>query len=119
MKTGILYFFLFTYSTVMLKPVMPYATDFMAHLLFFKDHMATVHAHHGKFHAHASMAEGAKDDQSEKTTNNFKKANLGFDHVIMDSYRLPVQLTSKKDFYPFTISCATRDLQHDYPPPRA
>ena len=118
MKKGILYLFLFTYSTVMLKPVLPFVTDFFAHILFFKDHMQTVHAHHGKFHAHTAVAEAAKNDQPEKTTNNFKKDNQGNDHLIsgyaiMNNLKIP-----RIYFHSTSVPVATRNICFDYPPPR-
>jgi len=97
---------------------MPYLTDQVAHLLFFKDHMATVHAHHGKFHVHAAIAEGAKNDQSEKSSNNLKKDNVVTDHINIEFYRVPVQPFSKNYFDLLSIATSTGDTRHDYPPPR-
>ena len=118
MKRGILYLFLFTYSTVMFKPVLPYITDFIAHILFFKDHLQTVHAHQGKFHAHTAVAEGAKNDQSGKTTDNFKKDNFGSDHIIISTAKRPVQNSSNKYTYSLSSYLITREIPYDYPPPR-
>ena len=102
----------------MFKPVLPYVTDLAAHLLFFKDHMQTVHAHHGKFHAHTTVAEGAKNDQSEKSGTNLKKDNVGTDHILIDPVRFNLQKNSKKYYYSLLLSPLNRDIHHDYPPPR-
>ena len=118
MRKGILYLFLITYSTVMFKPVLPYVTDLAAHLLFFKDHIQTVHAHHGKFHAHAAVTEGAKNDQSEKSTRNVKKVNVGSDHIITETCLIPIQQFFKIHLYSISIAALNRNIHHDYPPPR-
>lgn len=107
-----------TYSMVMLKPVLPYITDFFAHALFFKDHMLTVHAHQGKYHAHAAVAEGAKNDQSEKATSNFKKGSQDADHIITPITSGSVVKIFTKTFPLFTCSLHTVVSSLDYPPPR-
>lgn len=88
MKKLVLYFLLFTYSTVMLKPVIPYVADLTAHLLFFKDHMLTVHAHNGKFHVHKEMAEAEKNDQTNNNTGNSKKEIPIYDHINIVTHKL-------------------------------
>ena len=102
----------------MFKSVLPYVTDFVAHILFFKDHIQTVHAHHGKFHAHTTVAEGAKNDQSEKSTNNVKKDNVGSDHIVIETCVISIQQFSKKNLCFISIAALNRDIHHDYPPPR-
>ena len=97
---------------------MPFVTDAVAHLLFFKEHMLTMHAHHGKFHAHLAVAEGAKNDQSQKSADNFKKDNQAGDHTFYETSKADDQ-KRLPEYYHFTIvpsidACVT----HDYPPPR-
>ena len=102
----------------MFKPVLPYVTDLAAHLLFFKDHMQTVHAHLGKFHAHAAVTEGAKNDQSEKSSNNLKKDNTETDHILINPVKILFQKNSRQYYYSLLFATLNRDIHHDYPPPR-
>ena len=118
MKKAILYLFLFTYSTVMLRPVTPYVRDFVAHLLFFEDHMLTVHSHHGKFHVHAEVTETAKDDLPEKSTNNIKKDHQGHEHIYIEPYDFPNPQISINFPASFSIHANHAFIDHDFPPPR-
>ena len=114
-----LYLFLFTYTTVMFKPVIPFVTDCIAHLLFYKDHILTVHAHYGKFHVHAAIAEEAKNDQSEKNTNNLKKENQINEHIIYEACRVPALKVPLKYYNFQSVHSMNMSIVHDYPPPRA
>ena len=102
----------------MFKPVLPYVTDFMAHLLFFKDHMATVHAHNGKYHVHIAVAEGAKNDQSEKNTNNIKKDNVATDHIMTETCKMAAEQISSNYLYSRILPVIERNVHQDYPPPK-
>lgn len=100
---------------------MPYITDGVAHILFFKDHMATVHAHHGKYHVHFEMAETAKNDNTEKSTNNIlKKEASGNEHIIAGKFdTFPIQQSMLK--YSATVpgDISNIYLSSDFPPPKA
>ena len=103
----------------MFKPVMPYVTNAMAHLLFFKDHMNTVHAHHGKFHVHTEIAEGAKNDQQEKSTNNLKKETAGNEHIIFEKITASsAPMAPVKYFSLRSIPVSVIYINYDFPPPR-
>ena len=120
MKKILPYLLLFTYSMIMLKPVMPYIIDGVAHILNFKDHMATVHAHHGKYHVHTEIAEAAKNDNTEKNTDNIlKKTASGNEHVIAkkaDSF--PIQQSIHKYSAILPVNIAGIYLSSDFPPPK-
>ena len=103
----------------MFKPAMPFVTDAVAHLLFFKDHMDTVHAHNGKYHVHTEISEGAKNDQEEKSTNNFKKETSN-EHIIVEATLRPsILLTPINCFSLLSMSAVNTYINHDFPPPRA
>ena len=103
----------------MFKPVLPYVTDAMAHLLFFKDHMNTVHAHKGKFHVHTEVTEAAKNDQQDKSSNNLKKETPGNEHIIIETMlRSPVNPFQADYFSLASISPSLVYIIYDFPPPR-
>ena len=84
MKIIILYFFIFSYALGVFKPYAPYFTDAVAHVLFFKDHIETVHAHNGKSHVHTEVNQLVKNDQSEKNSNLNKKLSSENDHTLLE-----------------------------------
>ncbi len=64
-KKGIVYTFLFVYSSGVLKPLMPLVNDVIAHTFYKMEHLATVHFQNGKYHVHmeqAMEANGQKND---------------------------------------------------------
>ena len=104
----------------MFKSALPYITDFSAHLLFFNDHIQTVHAHQGEFHAHAEVIKAVKDEHSEKNTNNnSKKDNSGNEHIIMDVYKFSAIEVSTNCFSALSIPAISSLVDCYLPPPKA
>ena len=73
MKKLLLYIVLCSYAIVMVKPALPYVQDVIGHILFYKQHMATVHFEDGKYHVHKEVAKNAKEENSNKNTFPEKK----------------------------------------------
>lgn len=97
---------------------MPYVADVVAHVLFFKDHMLTVHAHNGKYHVHAEVAEAAKKNLTEKGTNTTRKDTPGSDHIFTTTYTLPTPIIYTKWLAALPSSTTNIFLPHHFPPPR-
>lgn len=74
---------------------MPTVTDIFAHVLNYKEHMATVHKHNGKFHVHYDYIEAAKKNSHEDNPyhNTNKKTGSSDDHTIFVT--LPVAFVSE------------------------
>ena len=117
-KKALLYLFLFTYSTVMFRSILPYIKDAIAHVLFYKDHMLTVHAHNGKFHVHAEMAKAAKNDTSNKSTNSLKKDLSDNEHIILESYKFPTSKILINWMTCLSYPTINASIDHDFPPPK-
>lgn len=118
MKQVLLYFFLITYTLVVFKPYTPYFKDAVAHILFFKDHIENVHAHHGKSHVHKEINQLAKSEQSEKNTSTSKKDISENDHLAFSSYPyLPTQLSIIWQ-YSFSVSTKNKFAEINLPPPK-
>lgn len=66
------------YSCMPLKPILPFASDFVAHTFNEFDHVATVHFENGKYHVHAEVE---KDAQS---TNNDSEAPVNETNLKTD-----------------------------------
>ena len=118
MKKATLYLFMITYSTVMFKPAMPVIKDFAAHLFFYQDHMLNVHAHNGKFHVHAEVAEGAKNDSSDRSTHNLKKDIQGDDHIVIENTPVQIHINSVDRLSSLSVSAINLPVSHDFPPPK-
>lgn len=102
----------------MFKPVMPYVADAMAHLLFYKEHMLNVHAHHGKSHAHSDAVKTAKNEQSEKSTNN-KKDCSGNEYIIVEMNKFTVLPVLINHFTSISVSPISTSIGCNLPPPKA
>lgn len=98
---------------------MPYITDAVAHILNFKGHMATVHAHNGKYHVHMEVAEAAKNDNGEKSTNTLKKYGSENEHIGIDKDCVRhSQYEARKYFTALPMTAISIYLNNDFPPPR-
>ena len=120
MKKLLLHIILFSYAIVMFKPAFPYLKDAVNHLVFYKQHMATVHFENGKYHVHAEITKNAKEDNSNKTVPSSKKENTSTDHIAFtEKTNKPITAIFFKNFkVPASYDLADGNLQYNYPPPR-
>ena len=106
----------------MFKPVFPYLNDVIAHVLFYQQHMATVHFENGKYHLHKEVVKNVKEENSNKNSLPEKKKNSStFEYVsTVNKSSLPVASKSSLQYavhkQQHNISPS---LAYNYPPPRA
>jgi hypothetical protein len=119
MKKALLYLLLFSYTTIVFKPLFPSIADTVAHIFWYSEHMATVHYEHGKYHVHYEYQQAAKNSYPEKDTN-LPKSEYASEHLIAaDAYNfsfLPViqiHFLLPSSFLPHTA------VNTDFPPPKA
>lgn len=121
MKKYLPYLLLFAYLITIMKPVIPYITDGVAHILYFEDHMTMVHAHNGNYHVHNEVAEATKKDSPDKNADNtLKKITSGAEHIVAsksDISGLSKVIAAYFPESPFFIENIC--LSGNYPPPRA
>jgi hypothetical protein len=120
MKKALLYLLLFSYTTLVCKPLLPSLSDAIAHIFWYSDHMATVHYEQGKYHVHYEYQQAAKNEYPQKDTNLPKSADTVSEHLaVIDTYH---------SFHPAVttvyLSIASSHLLHthldsDIPPPKA
>jgi hypothetical protein len=117
MKNGILYLLLFTYSISIIKPVLPYSSDFIAHLFWYSEHIATVHCVNGKYHVHYEVMEATKKSSSEK--GNLSKNVSADDHLLA---KVPGNFSTNpvanNDFITYSAALLSSHHQSVYPPPK-
>lgn len=119
MKLAITYLLLFAYSTIILKPILPYTSDTIAHIFWYKDHMATVHSHNGKMHVHTEVTEAAKSSNPEKDSTILKKGASANDHIITKKVDISKEEAfSPRYFYSFSPTLCHTFLTADYRPPK-
>ena len=73
MKKGLLYIVMISYAIVIIKPALPYVSDFIGHVLFYQQHLATVHFENGKYHLHNEVTKNIKEENSGKNSLPEKK----------------------------------------------
>ncbi len=120
MKKLLLHIILVSYAIVMFKPVFPYVEDFIGHVLFYKNHMATVHLENGKYHVHAEVAKDTKEENSNKSTSNVKKQATSNDHIVVANKAAIIFNASTVHKYSLA-TCSdlpAGNLSYNYPPPR-
>ena len=82
----------------MLKPVLPYVSDFIGHVFFYTQHMAMVHVVNGKMHIHKEITDYAKKEASQKQLPSSKKENSANDHIsLQQKEHTPLACLKKSD----------------------
>ncbi|MES2557257.1 MAG: hypothetical protein V4604_13975 [Bacteroidota bacterium] len=112
------------YSCMPLKPILPFASDFVAHTFNEFDHVATVHFENGKYHVHAEVAKDAKSESKDSETP-VNETNLKTDlhcapEVIALLSEQPVsncEPTAKIAVQPHAFFNG-RSVSPNYPPPQ-
>ncbi|MEO8771667.1 MAG: hypothetical protein ABI402_16345 [Ferruginibacter sp.] len=119
MKKGIVYILLLSYSTLMLKPVLPYISDSIAHIFWYSKHMATVHYIDGKFHVHKAVMEEEKRNGADKNPFTEKKDQSQYEYLITLIKPLIFKgIIVNNYFAKPSTPLFTAYLKKDYPPPR-
>lgn len=120
MKQIALYFVLFSYCIVMVKPVSPYLKDACEHVFNYTQHMAIVHYENGQYHVHQEVAENEKKEASQKQMPASKKDNSTNDHISIQQKEASTAFLFQSSF---TTEPAANLLHNylagQYPPPRA
>jgi hypothetical protein len=120
MKKTLLYLLLFAYTVIVCKPVLPSLADGIAHIFWYSEHMATVHYEHGRYHVHYEYQDAAKKNYPEKDASLPKSATDGNDHFMTaDTYITPSPLILLTYFHVISSCLLSRNLNSDFPPPKA
>jgi hypothetical protein len=119
MKKPVLYLLLFAYSTILLRPAMPYIADGMAHLLWYHEHIATVHIENGKQHVHIEVEKENKKNSAENNAEENKKASSISEHSSSSiAYSFCPMIIQQNHFPNKFIFYSGTKPQRNYPPPR-
>ena len=103
----------------MLKPVVPYISDAVAHIFYYSQHMATVHYQNGKLHVHKEIIDNAKKNDPAKESPSSKKENSFNDHIsLLQKNKQPCFHEINNYRIPYSSSVSAIYLHSDYPPPR-
>lgn len=119
MKRQILYLLLLTYAANMLKPVLPFATDAIAHTFFYYKHISTVHSVNGKNHVHHEFIREAKKDNTAGKADACKKMDNPDDQYFSYSdYKLIHYGFSNKQPICLKIIICKKHADCNFPPPK-
>jgi hypothetical protein len=118
MRKAILYLLLFSYTTIVFKPVFPTIADTVAHIFWYSEHMATVHYEHGKYHVHYQYQQAAKNGCPEKDSTISKSESYSEHLIIAKSYTHPLYTLIKTKFLTASSGLAQMHLNNDFPPPK-
>ncbi|MEP7108821.1 MAG: hypothetical protein ABI760_12585 [Ferruginibacter sp.] len=120
MKKALSYILLFVYTTLLVKPVLPFINDFASHIFNYSEHMATVHFENGKYHVHYELQQNTKKANPQKDPGILKKDVSGNEYIInKESTSLTFIHILQKPYSIFTVDMVSAFLTDDYPPPKA
>ena len=121
MKKLLLYIVFFSYAIVMFKPALPYVSDFIGHILFYRQHMATVHFDNGEYHVHKEVIKDIKQENSNKNSlPEKKKSNSNYEFTATVSKAFLQQSSQDDIAYSLYIqqNNSSPFIAYNYPPPR-
>lgn len=67
MKYFLLYLLLISYGISLVRPVMPYFRDAVAHVFWYSEHLTQVHYENGKYHVHLEVIHESKKTGSSQS----------------------------------------------------
>ena len=99
MRATIAYYMLILYATVMFKPLIPIAEDFLSHSFSEAIHIATVHAIYGSNHLQKELSQQEKQSNRPTSLNgeitvHIPASELQFD---FDLYAAPINYPANKE----------------------
>lgn len=74
---------------MMFKPLLPYLSDFVAHVCWYSQHLATVHYEHGKYHVHYEVNKAEKNNSQENSTAAGKEVFANEHLIVLCQYHHP------------------------------
>lgn len=119
-----IYLLIGIYSIVLLKPLLPFAQDFIAHTFYATEHTATVHFENGKYHVHKEVETAAKNQNNpskEKRTTSFDaKIDVHFicEPLILQTNNIPANANNAKIYLKNDDRLTENRLKTPYPPPQ-
>ncbi len=119
MKKAILYLLLVSYTTIILKPVLPFISDAVAHIFWYSEHIATVHIENGKYHVHDESLAVSKKMDTQKSVP-VSKTEKAFSEHFMNTPRFVFSYQPLLHLHFSNLSCnlAHTWLANSYPPPK-
>lgn len=119
MKKIALYIMLFCYSVIIIKPVVPYVADAVAHVFYYSQHMATIHYENGKLHVHQELIDENEQSPKQSEAPVSKNDKSITDHIsISNTNDETIAANSTMQFVPLFVLFHDHYLQGDFPPPR-
>jgi hypothetical protein len=122
MKKLLLSILLMCYAVVMFKPVLPFISDFIGHVFFYTQHMATVHYENGNYHVHYETAKDVKEEKSDKlpSSSSSKNDTTSTEHILSvckqdNFFAAYSNIKYSSSIIPSLISGISKN---NYPPPR-
>jgi hypothetical protein len=118
MRRVLLYLLLFSYTTIVFKPLYPSLADTIAHIFWYSHHVATVHYEHGRYHVHVENREASKKD-GQATETNLPKSATDTEHLIVtDGFEFSNQLIERPSFSIMSSQLPLAKSASDFRPPK-
>jgi hypothetical protein len=103
----------------MLKPVLPFVTDAIAHTFFYYKHVSTVHSVNGKNHVHNEFVHESKKENAPAKTDANKKIDNSDDLFFLPfNSNLTHCVFSKKQLSFLNIAICKKHAECNFPPPK-
>lgn len=120
LKQDLAYVVLFSYIFFIFSPLIPLASDIIAHTFWKKEHMQSSHHKYGSNHVGIEIAKAEKRTGRENATNNQKNGLEDFSHTLAVNIQLdfPAERLLNQGYGLFICVTPVSWQDIDYPPPR-
>ncbi|HLY70728.1 MAG TPA: hypothetical protein VKR53_13435 [Puia sp.] len=119
MKKVLIYLVLVSYTTVLVRPAVPFVADVIAHTFWYAHHVATVHFENGRYHVHYQYMKEAQKSFPGKNQQQAKTEVFIADHLLGNrKFDLVFFLIDKKYFEDLSFSIPQVNPFQHYPPPK-
>ncbi len=113
------YFLLFIYLVATCKPVLPIASDMLAHAFWKSNHIESVHHQHGSHHVQSEIAHAQDNDHNSQNNTNLKFSEPVALHLAaILSYSFSFTAIRKPYLPSTSYSLCKTALDTSYPPPK-
>lgn len=120
MKKIITYLLLFSYTTSVVMPILPFAKDLIAHTFWMIEHVSSVHFENGKYHTHFESLSLTKKADPEKTNEVAKATIFAAEHIIVTNttYDFRSPITTVNNYSQLVFYLPNIYFISDVPPPK-
>ncbi len=116
----LVYFVLLVYLTATFKPILPVATDLLAHAFWKANHIESIHHQHGSHHLQSEITQAERQNDTNQNNSALKFSEPVALHLVaVITYDLSRSVAGMQYSPAISHSLYNTNLESIYPPPKS